>query len=81
MDEAIVVLILSVVSFIVWLVRLEGRINYNERNLNGTNADVEKLKIKVENIDSDLVRELTEIKITLAKIDGFLAMYKKEMEK
>ena len=81
MDEAIVVLILSVVSFIVWLVRLEGRINYNERNLNGTNADVEKLKIKVENIDSDLVRELTEIKITLAKIEGFLAMYKKEMEK
>lgn len=76
MSEAVVVSILAIIGFIVWLVRLEGRINYHEKLLSGASSDIDSLRVKVETIDSDLVKELTEIKITLAKIEGFLAIHK-----
>lgn len=76
MYEATVIIIISAIGFIVWLVRLEGKISSVEEANNRTQKDVDELRIKHEALDSDLVKQLTEIKITLAKIEGFLAINK-----
>lgn len=71
-------LIVSIVSVTVWLVRLEGRINGIEKSNENTQSDVDALRIKHESLDSELVKELTQIKVTLAKIEGFLAQHKEK---
>ena len=57
--------ILSIIGFIVWLVRLEGKTNHNDKRL----AHVEA---QVENLESGLVKEMTEVKQALARIEGYL---------
>lgn len=69
MAEAIVVAVLAVVAAIVWFVRLEGRLNQVQK-------ETDKLTIKVENIDSALVSELTQIKVALAEIKGAIGHMK-----
>lgn len=69
MAEAVVVAILAVVAGIVWFVRLEGRLNQVQK-------ETDKLTIKVENIDSALVSELTQIKVALAEIKGAISHMK-----
>lgn len=76
MIEAIVALGLAFIGGVIWLVRLEGRINAVEKANERTQTDVDMLRVKHEALDSELVRELTQIKVTLAKIEGFLAQTK-----
>ena len=76
MIESIVVLFLAFVSVVVWLVRLEGKVNATEKANDRTQEDVNQLRIKHEALDSGLVKELTQIKITLARIEGFMSTKK-----
>ena len=57
--------ILSIVGLIVWLVRLEGKTIQNEKRLS-------HLETEVEAMNSGLVKELTEVKQALARIEGYL---------
>lgn len=57
--------LVSFVGFIVWLVRLEGKTTHNEKRL----THVEQ---QVENLESGLVKEMSEVKQALARIEGYL---------
>lgn len=58
-------IILSVGGFGVWLVRLEGKSNHNDKRLS-------HLEVQVENLESGLVKEMSEVKQALARIEGYL---------
>ena len=57
--------LLSVVGFIVWLVRLEGKTMNNDKRLT-------HVETQVENLESGLTKELSEVKQSLARIEGYL---------
>jgi hypothetical protein len=57
--------IIALVGFIVWLVRLEGKTVNNEKRI----CHVET---QVENLESGLVKEMSEVKQSLARIEGYL---------
>lgn len=55
----------GIVGFIVWLVRLEGQGMNQEKRLT-------HLENQVENLESGLVKEMSEVKQSLARIEGYL---------
>ena len=55
----------GVVGFIVWLTRLEGKTLNNEKRITHTEQ-------QVTNIESGLVKEMSEVKQSLARIEGYL---------
>jgi hypothetical protein len=57
--------IISIVGFVVWLVRLEGKTVNSEKRIC-------HLESQVENIESGLTKELGEVKQSLARIEGYL---------
>lgn len=57
--------LVGIVSFIVWLVRLEGKTLNNEKRI--THAETQ-----IENLESGLTKELSEVKQSLARIEGYL---------
>lgn len=70
-SEAHILAVISLISLVVWLIRLEGKVIHQEKI-------VGSLQTKVETIDSELVKELTAIKVTLAKIEGYISHYKEQ---
>jgi len=58
-------LLMAIIGFIVWLVRLEGQGSNREKRLT-------HLEQQVENMESGLVKELGEVKQALARIEGYL---------
>lgn len=56
-----------VIGLVVWLIRLEGKANYNEKA-------IEKLEVKHEALDSKIVDKLSVIEKSLAKIEGRLSI-------
>lgn len=60
------------IAGIVWLVRLEGKINQVEKLNDNTQKDVDDLRIRHEALDERLMRKLSEIEKSLARIEGFL---------
>lgn len=60
------------VGGIVWLVRLEGRLNQNERLNNETQKDVDDLRARHEALDERLMAKLSQIERALARIEGHL---------
>ena len=72
MTEAIVALILAAVGSVVFIIRGEGRTNSLHEKIVRLENDHDKLVMRVQSIDSELVKDLTQIKITLAKIEGSL---------
>lgn len=61
----------AVLSGVVWLVRLEGRVNYHERELAA-------LETKHTDLTNGIVKELSEVKQALARIEGWLQAHKEE---
>jgi hypothetical protein len=57
--------ILTFVALIVWLVRLEGKTMNNEKRLDHAEQ-------QLDNLESGLVKELGEVKQSLARIEGYL---------
>lgn len=64
-DLDIVMIVISVIGFIVWLVRLEGKVRYQEKELASVRAHVDAL-------DSQVVEKLTGLEKAVARIEGYL---------
>jgi len=57
--------LMVLVGLIVWFSRLEAKTNRNEK-------DIAKLELKHDTLESELVKDLNEVKQTLARIEGQL---------
>ena len=67
-------IILSLIGFIVWLVRVEGRINFNDKEIARIEKKIDTLEIKHHNLDSRLVEQLAQVRESLARIEGALGV-------
>lgn len=70
----------AVIGFIVWLVRLEGKINAVEKSNVETQKDVDELRARHEALDSKIVEQLSEIRESLARLEGSLGIIKRKGE-
>ena len=70
-------ILLAILGFVVWLVRLEGKINHVERLAEEAQKDVDNLRIKHESLDSKIVEQLGEVRESLARLEGALGVTKK----
>lgn len=66
-------IILAIVGLIIWFTRLEARTNSNQRDIEKQDIIIAKLKEKHETLESELIKELGEVKQTLARIEGQLS--------
>lgn len=64
--------ILAIIGFVVWLVRLEGRVKQNERLTEIAQGSVDELRARHEQLDSELVRKLSSLETAVARIEGYL---------
>lgn len=63
---------LSILAGVVWLVRLEGRINQVESKNIDTQNDLDDLRKRHEALGDRLISHLSEIEKALARIEGRL---------
>ncbi len=70
--------VLAGVGFIVWLVRLEGKIHAAEKASHETQKDVDDLRARHEALDSKIVEQLSEIRESLARLEGSLGIVKRK---
>lgn len=70
-------ILLAVLGFVVWLVRLEGKTNHVERLALEAQKDVDNLRVKHESLDSKIVEQLGEVRESLARLEGALGVKKK----
>lgn len=57
--------ILSAIGFVVWLVRLEGKVWF-------VTKQVDELTLKHDALDSQLVQKLSRLETAIARIEGYL---------
>jgi hypothetical protein len=69
--------ILAGVGVIVWLVRLEGKIHAVEKANHETQKDVDDLRVRHETLDSEIVEQLSNIRESLARLEGSLGIKQK----
>jgi hypothetical protein len=67
----------ALLGYVIWLVRLEGRVNQADRIISDTQRDVEALRIKHENLDSKIIQQLAEVRESLARLEGALGVQRK----
>lgn len=72
--EGIVAALTAAVIGIAWLVRLEYLGKTNQRDIDELKTQVVTLTANYHALDSRVVDQLTEIKISLAKIEGKLGI-------
>jgi hypothetical protein len=65
-------------GFVVWLVRLEGKVAHNEKMNTNTQQDVNDLRTRHELLDSRLVEQLAQVRESLARIEGAIGVKNKE---
>lgn len=58
----------ALIGLIVWLVRLEGKATNSEKQLDA-------LQIKHESLDSKVVEQLSDVRESLARIEGALGVH------
>lgn len=68
--------LLGGIGFIVWLVRLEGKIEANKTANQETQKDVDALRIEHNTLNHQTVKQLAEIRESLARIEGRLSVEK-----
>lgn len=64
----------GLIGVVVWLVRLEGRVNYIDAAQKDLHADVAELRVKHESLDSKVVEQLSQVRESLARIEGALGV-------
>lgn len=67
-------LFLSAVFLVVWLVRLEGRVDRIQEHGRRTDGKVDTLQTKHEALDSRVVEQLASVRESLARIEGALGV-------
>jgi Mg2+/Co2+ transporter CorB len=87
--EIIWPVILALLAFVIWLVRLEGKVKQSEnliaahreeyRSMVATaHTEIKTLTAKHESLDSKVVEQLAQVRESLARIEGFLGVKHKE---
>jgi hypothetical protein len=74
MIEGLIALTLAAVGSIIWAIRQEGLISQVAHRVTRIEKDVDEAKNHIGVLDSRVFKELTEIKIALAKIEGALSL-------
>jgi uncharacterized lipoprotein YmbA len=69
--QAVYIIATAVLGAVIWFVRLEGRVKYNEMFNKETQKDVDVLRNKYEALDSKILEKLAEISERLARIEGY----------
>lgn len=62
----------ALIGVIVWFVRQEGRINHCDAVILRIQKELDQLIIKHENLDSRVLEELSQVRESLARIEGQL---------
>lgn len=71
-QDGVIQIVLGAVAFIVWLVRLEGKVKHTEKLAEEAQKDVDVLRVRHENLDSKIVDQLTQVRESLARLEGAL---------
>lgn len=71
----------ALIGVIVWFVRQEGRINHCDAVILRLQKELDQLIIKHENLDSRVLEELSQVRESLARIEGQLIGEKKIKER
>lgn len=77
----IIALFTQLIAFIIWLVRLEGRVNYGEKSQAQIMAEVKALEVKHDSLDSKIVQELAKLRESVARIEGLLQGAKEHLNR
>jgi len=67
-------LFVASVGALVWLVRLEGKVSSNLKSIERLDNWAGLMEEKHSNLDSKIVNELSEIKQSLARLEGKLGV-------
>lgn len=62
------------ISFVVWLIRLEGKTERNDDRAKDNEKAIEKLEVKHDALNNKIVEKLSVIERSLAKIEGQLSI-------
>lgn len=68
--------LLGGIGGVVWLVRLEGKIEATKKANEETQKDVDALRIEHNSLNHQTVKQLSEIRESLARIEGRLSVEK-----
>ena len=66
----------TLIALVVWLVRLEGRVNQVTKDATENARRTEALQIRHESLDSRIMQELANLREGLARIEGRLETMK-----
>lgn len=66
---------LVIIAGLVWLLRLEGKQNFYDKRTSLMEIEIDRIKAKIEVIESDVVKQLSEIKQAVARIEGRLSAH------
>ena len=64
--------LLAVIGLVVWLVRLEGKVQINREMTALAQKSIDELRVRHEALDSELVKKLSKLETALARIEGYL---------
>jgi hypothetical protein len=64
--------IITMFFLVGWFARLEFKVSANEKYLEKQDITIAKMKEKHETLESDLIKDLNEVKQALARIEGQL---------
>ena len=73
-SDSVLTLVFAFIAGIVWLVRLEYMTKSNSKSIDELQTKVEVIEVRHQALDSKVMDQLTQIKISLAKIEGKLGI-------
>lgn len=63
----------AILGLVIWLVRLEGKIRQNDKDIDRIDANSIQLEKKSDTVFEKIFDKLSTIEITLAKVEGKLS--------
>jgi hypothetical protein len=67
---SIVTIAVTVGGMVVWFIRLEGRVNYNEKITLSHDGQLAEQRQRIQAFDDKIVDKLSEIEKSLARLEG-----------
>ncbi len=69
-------LLSTIIGCVIWFVRLEGRTNYIEKDLERAHARISDTKTDHDSVMKEVFTKLNELGVQLAELNGFLKKQK-----
>jgi len=70
--EAIVSALVAFVLLVAWFIRLESKVMVAAKEIEELTIDLKDVKSRTDGLTSEIVKDLTDIKVSLAKLEGAL---------